>query len=180
MSAVIQRAAEYAKAAHGSIDQRRKYTNQPYIVHPESVAEIVSSVTDDAEMICAAWLHDVVEDTPTTLKQIVADFGNPIANLVDDLTNVSKTSDGDRRKRAEINRAHTANASSRAKTIKLADIIDNLSGIARAQAGQVEPGFAKRFVSEKELLLTVLQQGDPSLYKRATKLVCECKTLLEI
>lgn len=180
MSPVIQRAAEYAKAAHESINQRRKYTNQPYIVHPKSVAEIVSSVTDDAEMICAAWLHDVVEDTPRTLKQIVADFGQPIASLVDDLTNVSKASDGNRAKRAEINRAHTANASPRAKTIKLADVIDNLGGIATAEAGQVEPEFARRFVSEKELLLAVLPQGDPSLHDRATKLVYQCKSLLEI
>ena len=81
MKSKIERAAEFAKAAHEGIDQRRKYTNEPYIVHPQLVAEIVSSVTDDEDMICAAWLHDVVEDTPVTLEEIRNEL-----NLADTLT----------------------------------------------------------------------------------------------
>ena len=65
---VVSRAAAFAKAAHESIDQRRKYSNAPYIVHPEAVARTVSSVTDDVATIAAAWLHDVVEDTPVTIE----------------------------------------------------------------------------------------------------------------
>jgi (p)ppGpp synthase/HD superfamily hydrolase len=47
MSEKIIKAAEFAKNAHESIDQRRKYSNEPYIVHPEAVAELVTTVTDD-------------------------------------------------------------------------------------------------------------------------------------
>ena len=90
---LIERAAQFAKDAHESINQRRKYSDQPYIVHPAAVAEIVASVTDDENMICAAWLHDVVEDTPVTLGEIKSAFGDDIANLVDGLTDVSKPED---------------------------------------------------------------------------------------
>ena len=102
MSDLVQRAAEYAKAAHESIDQRRKYTNEPYIVHPQAVAETVASVTDDPSTIAAAWLHDVVEDTPITLEQINVEFGSDIAGLVADLTNPSTKADGNRKQQKEI------------------------------------------------------------------------------
>ena len=70
MSDVVIRAAEFARRAHASIDQRRKYTHAPYIVHPKAVADIVAGVTDDPAMIAAAWLHDVVEDTPITIAEV--------------------------------------------------------------------------------------------------------------
>ena len=108
MSDVITEAAEYARTAHESIDQRRKYTNAPYIVHPQAVAETVSSVSDDPATIAAAWLHHVVEDTPVTLKQVKAKFGVEIARLVSDVTNASTAADGNRVKRKAIDQQHTA------------------------------------------------------------------------
>ncbi|HPF33731.1 MAG TPA: HD domain-containing protein, partial [Candidatus Sabulitectum sp.] len=61
MRDLIQRAAELAERAHRAKEQVRKFTGEPYIVHPGHVAEIVASVTSDPVMIAAAWLHDVVE-----------------------------------------------------------------------------------------------------------------------
>lgn len=66
---LVERARRYATKAHAAIDQRRKYTNDPYIVHPQAVMEIVSSVPHSEEMLAAAWLHDTVEDTPTTPRR---------------------------------------------------------------------------------------------------------------
>ena len=180
MTTIIHRAAEYAEAAHESVGQRRKFTNKPYIVHPLAVAEIVSSVSDDKEMICAAWLHDVVEDTPRTIEQVADEFGKPIATLVDELTNIAIDSHGNRAKRAEVNRAHTAGISRRAKTIKLADVIDNVTGIVNNETGDVDVEFARRFVSEKALLLTVLSEGNRLLYDLATDLIDRCRALLKI
>ena len=57
MSDLISRAKTYATLAHKRIDQRRKYSNQPYHVHLEAVASIVATVSDDEEMIAAAWLY---------------------------------------------------------------------------------------------------------------------------
>ena len=162
----IPRAAEFAKTAHESINQRRKYTNEPYIVHPEMVAGIVASVTDDENMICAAWLHDVVEDTPVTLAEINAEFGDDVAHLVDGLTNVSKLEDGNRETRVAIDREHTAATDSRTKTIKLADLIANLDGVADENAR-----FARKYLTEKEMLLTVLGDGHSELVQRVGEII---------
>ena len=170
---IISKAAQVAERAHASIDQRRKYTNEPYIVHPRSVAAIVSSVTVEASMICAAWLHDVVEDTPVSLDEIKVEFGVTVADLVDELTDVSRPTDGKRATRVAIDRAHTAQASPQGKTIKLADVIDNLSGIERADIH-----FARKYIREKEHLLDVLGEGDQTLFKRAAKLIKSCKLKL--
>ena len=91
---LIERAASFAEAAHSSIDQRRKHTNEPFIVHPKAVAELVSTVTDDEIAIAAAWLHDVVEDTPVSLDEIETEFGQEVCQLVQDLTNVTTLADG--------------------------------------------------------------------------------------
>lgn len=125
MDDLIPRARKFATEAHRRIGHQRKYTKQPYDVHLKSVAERVASVTDDPEMIAAAWLHDAVEDTPATVGEIEREFGRNVADLVDALTDVSLPSDGSRAVRKAKDRAHTASAPQRAKTIKLADLIDN-------------------------------------------------------
>src|SRR5688572_10506498 len=128
---LVARAREFAIRAHASIGHRRKYTQLPYDVHLANVAEIVSSVTNDPEMIAAAWLHDVVEDTPVTLEDVQSQFGEGVAELVEWLTDVSRPEDGNRAKRKTTVRAHLAQASSRAKTVKLADVIDNARDISK-------------------------------------------------
>lgn len=170
MTNVVTRAAQFAQAAHQSIDQRRKYNNHPYIVHPAAVAATVSSVTDDPATIAAAWLHDVVEDTPVTIDEIKAEFGSDIAGLVADLTDVSRPSDGNREHRKSMDRLHTADADLRAKTVKLADMLDNLSNIA-----EIGPKFATIFIKENEQLLKVLMDGDSLLYRKVEQIIQECK-----
>lgn len=163
---MIEKAKHFARAAHESIDQRRKYTYEPYIVHPAAVAKMVSRVTDDAAMISAAWLHDVVEDTPVTIAEIETEFGEDIAALVSDLTDVSRPCDGSRKARKHLDWLHTRDASPRAKTIKLADLIHNSGSIKR-----YDPGFARIYMAEKRRLLRVLTEGDPSLYAMAADIV---------
>ncbi len=163
---MINKAKQFARAAHESIDQRRKYTFEPYIVHPAAVAQMVARVTDDEAMICAAWLHDVVEDTPVTIAEIETEFGEDIAVLVSDLTDVSCPGDGSRKRRKHLDWLHTRDASARAKTIKLADLIHNSGSIQR-----YDPGFARVYMAEKRKLLRVLKEGDPSLYATAAKIV---------
>ena len=87
------RARVYATEAHQRINHRRKYNNEPYDVHLSAVAKLVASVTDDAEMIAAAWLHDTVKDTQATLEVVEEVFGQPVAELVEELTDVSKQAD---------------------------------------------------------------------------------------
>ena len=163
---MIRRASQFAKLAHERIGQRRKYTNDPYIVHPAAVAALVSKVTDDEAMICAAWLHDVVEDTDVTIAEIRVEFGEDVESLVADLTDVSRLEDGNRKVRKLIDLEHTRMASSRAKTVKLADLIDNSRSITR-----YDPGFARIYMKEKSRLLDVLREGDDALYTMAREIV---------
>ena len=74
-----------------------------------------------------------------------------------------------------IDRQHTSLADPRAKTIKLADLIDNLSGIA-----EKNPGFARIYLQEKQLHLNVLQEGDPILFLRAQEIVAAELKILDV
>jgi len=160
---IIRRAELFAAAAHMAVGQVRKYTGEPYYVHPRDVAYIVEHAGGDDNMIAAAHLHDVVEDTDITLQQIQDFFGADIADLVGWLTDVSKPTDGNRAERKAIDRAHTAQASVRAKTIKLADLISNTRSIV-----EHDEKFARVYLEEKRLLLTeALHDADPVLLERA-------------
>lgn len=162
MTDLPARARAFATRAHWSIDQRRKYTGEPYIVHPIAVAEIVRSVPHTEEMLAAAYLHDTIEDTPTTREQIEAEFGPAVAELVGWLTDVSRPGDGNRAHRKLLDREHIAKAPAAAKTVKLADLIDNtLTTEAH------DPDFWRVYRREKIRLLAVLKEGDPTLWARA-------------
>ena len=172
---LVERASRFATQAHRRIDQRRKYSKQPYEVHLKAVADTVASVTDDQEMIAAAWLHDTVEDTPATLEDIEREFGSDVAELVSDLTDVSRPGDGNRAVRKAIDRAHTARASARAKTVKLADLIDNCRDICKN-----DERFARVFLVEMASLLEVLGEGDEVLQRRAHKALEKCAQRLSL
>lgn len=164
----------FASSAHSRINHQRKYTRKPYETHLRSVADLVASVTDDQDMISAAWLHDIVEDTAVTLEEIESNFGDGVARLVAELTDISKPSDGDRKLRKAIDRQHTAGISPRAKTIKLADLIDNSLDIT-----QHDPRFARVYLEEMRALLDVLHEGDPKLFKRAQHTLATCTGKLQ-
>ena len=85
--ALIKRAYEYAKEHHG--DQCRK-SGEPYIIHPLNVAYTLAKLELDDETICAALLHDLVEDTDVTREDIIHLFGESIAEMVDGVTKLSQ------------------------------------------------------------------------------------------
>lgn len=161
---MVERARLFATAAHAAVAQLRKYTNEPYIVHPAEVVSIVRSVPHTEEMLAAAWLHDVVEDTGVTLEVIREEFGEAVAGLVGWLTDVSRPEQGNRATRKAIDRAHTAMAPAEAQTVKLADLISNTRTIVEHDAN-----FARVYLEEKRLLLDVLTKGDPVLMGIARK-----------
>jgi (p)ppGpp synthase/HD superfamily hydrolase len=165
MGDLEDRAKAFAATAHAAIDQRRKYTGEPYIEHPAAVVELVRSVPHDEEMLAAAWLHDTVEDTGITIDFIRERFGETVAHLVGELTDVSRPEDGNRAARKAKDLAHSATTSPEAKTIKLADLIDNSRSIVER-----DPKFAEVYLAEKRALLEVLREGDPTLYKMARSL----------
>lgn len=159
---IVEKARVFATAAHHAANHVRKYTGEPYINHPAAVVDLVRSVQHTPEMLAAAWLHDTVEDTGVTPQLICDEFGEEVASLVEMLTDVSTPHDGNRAVRKAMDRDHTAKASPEAKTIKLADLIDNTHSICER-----DPRFARVYMTEKAMLLSVLTEGDYSLWVRA-------------
>ena len=129
----------FATEAHEG--QVRKYTGVPYITHPISVGFIIASVrwfTNDQDVIAAGILHDVLEDTDRTVEDIFELCNQRVTDFVEDVTDISKLSDGNRKYRKKIEIEHLAVAPPESKTIKLADILDNAPGIIK-----YDPEFAK-------------------------------------
>ena len=84
---LIQKAYNYALEKHG--DQKRK-SGEPYIIHPTNVAYTIAEIGLDEQTICAALLHDVVEDTEVTYEDIEKEFGQEIAEMVDGVTKLKQ------------------------------------------------------------------------------------------
>ncbi len=175
MDELLEKARSYGTSAHARINQLRKYSLKPYDVHLRAVAGLVASVTDDRAMIAASWLHDTVEDTGATFEDLEREFGSDVAGLVKELTDVSKPGDGNRATRKAIDLRHLAGVSPRAKTIKLADIIDNCEDICRH-----DPRFGKVYLVELEALWQVLKEGDQILYDKAAKKIADCAAKLGV
>lgn len=168
-------AAFYAQEKHKA--QKRKYTGEPYFNHCEEVANIVRTESkswgNDEDVIAAAYLHDVVEDTDATIEDIKRIFGKRISQLVSEVTDISKPSDGNRKIRKEIDKQHLAAASAAGQTIKLADLISNSKSIA-----EHDLDFARVYLAEKEKLLEILTKGDRGLFDLAYKTLQESQKKL--
>jgi (p)ppGpp synthase/HD superfamily hydrolase len=176
---IKEKARVFATAAHGAINHRRKYTGEPYIVHPVEVAEIVEfNYRFDATIsldhiksidyvIAASYLHDVIEDTAITEENLLNEFPFGVVRLVVELTNVSKPEDGNRKARKTLDLMKTACTSFDAKMIRLADITSNIRTIFSC-----DRGFARVYVAEKLAMLDVMKEC------KETKLFKELETSL--
>jgi len=169
---LIERARVFCIAAHEAVGQRRKYSDEPYWHHPLQVMELLKKhatqpVTE--EMLAAAALHDVCEDTHVSLETIRDIFGNTVYHLVENLTDISRPQDGNRRARKQKDLEHTQQASPEAKSVKCADLISNARSIV-----DNDPDFAVVWLREKEALLEVLTDADPGVYAEAVRVYGEC------
>ena len=125
---MIIKAARFAADKHRM--QRRKDADaSPYINHPIAVADLLANEcgVSDPVVLCAALLHDTIEDTDTSEKELRAAFGDEITDVVLEVTD-DKTLAKPLRKRLQIE--HARHASPRAKLVKLADKTCNLRDMA--------------------------------------------------
>ena len=119
-----------AFAAHKHRDQRRKDAGaSPYINHPIALADVLANEgrVHDVEVLCAALLHDTIEDTDTEPAELEREFGARVAAIVAEVTDDQKL-DKAVRKRLQVE--HAAQLSAAAKLVKLADKICNLRDVA--------------------------------------------------
>jgi len=122
--ALLERAYNTAAEMHGN--QTRK-SGDPYITHPLAVATILADIGMTEPTLVAALLHDTVEDTPYTLEQVRADFGEEVAQLVDGVTKLDKVKYGDSAQAETIRKMIVAMSRDiRVLVIKLADRLHNM------------------------------------------------------
>lgn len=124
---MVDKAMEFATKAHEG--QFRKGTKRPYIIHPITVADIVMTMTCDEEVICAALLHDTIEDCPEVTEETIrAEFGERVASLVK-VESEDKSKTWEERKGATIRRLEHAPRD--VQMIALADKLANMRDIDR-------------------------------------------------
>jgi guanosine-3',5'-bis(diphosphate) 3'-pyrophosphohydrolase len=122
------RALAFASRKHSQ--QRRKDADaSPYINHPIALVSIlaVEAGINDCDTLCAALLHDTIEDTDTSVEELVEAFGGHVASLVQEVTDDKRLPKAERKLRQV---QHAAHLSPKARPVKLADKIANLRDVA--------------------------------------------------
>ena len=151
---LLDSAIKFAVDAHSGTERRGK--DFPYIVHPMEAVSIVATITSDQEILAAAVLHDVIEDTKITKEDLINEFGDRIANLVASETdliidNKSEIDSWVERKEYAIKRL--AKLDRDAKIVSLGDKLSN----ARAMLNDY------KLIGEK--LWDKFHVNDPKLHK---------------
>lgn len=150
-------------AADRHRDQRRKDAGaSPYINHPIALAEALISIggTTDPVVLCAALLHDVIEDTKTTRQELLERFGREVTDVVLDVSD-DKGLPKDVRKRLQI--AHAPSLPRRAKLVKLADLLCNLTDLAGSPPADWPPERIAAYAEWAEAVLAGLRGTNPGL-----------------
>jgi (p)ppGpp synthase/HD superfamily hydrolase len=147
MISLIERAAAFA--AHAHRDQKRQWIDKPYFSHVEEVAVLCKQFHLSEDVQAAAYLHDVIEDCGVKYADLEKEFGEAVARLVLEVSDVSNKEDGNRFVRKSIiDLQYLRGASVEGQSLKCCDLISNTSEIV-----ELNPEFAKRYLPEKRLLL---------------------------
>ena len=167
----IDHAYLFAKEVHKG--EKRKYTEEgkdadDYITHPIAVAKLVATVTNDVNVIIAAILHDVIENTNVTDSTLNNIFDFMICSLVNGMTEFSCLADGNREFRKSLDRRYLSRTIAQVQTIKVADLIVNSKSIIK-----YDSDFAVTYINEMKLLLEVLTKADKLLMNQANKIIEE-------
>jgi len=155
---LVVKATAFAEKAHEG-QFRKGGHGIPYVTHPKSVmSTLVEHGVTDEVVLAAALLHDVVEDCGVTVETLVAEFGADVASVVMEVTDPpgSKT----KAKKAQIEKAPTM--SHRAKLVKLADKLDNVSSLVRTPPGW-KPESVKGYVESATNVVRAMGQVNHGL-----------------
>lgn len=137
---LVQKARELSETAH---EGQERDSGRPYAIHPAAVADLLrESGIDDPNILAAAYLHDVLEDTLVSPETLAAEFGETVTKLVEELTNIPPDD-------ATFDEKHAALAekarrmSDPAKLVKLADRLHNLSDMASAWSAERQERYLR-------------------------------------
>lgn len=164
---LLNKAVNFAIQEH--TDTFRKYTQEPYVVHPIEVADLVYNFCMNngfesaaINLTIGALLHDTVEDCETTYTDIESMFGIEVRDIVFWLTDVTTKAQANRRVRKELELVRLLAAPGLVKIIKLCDLMSNTKSIV-----EHDVNFAATYLSEKAAILaayrtqTVAKPSDP-------------------
>lgn len=152
---MIKKAKEFATAAH----KGQMYGDKPYTAHLEDVVARLSTITDDQELLAAAWLHDTIEDCGITVDQIANEFSQRVAKLVWALTGTGPY------RALRVNDAiKKISETAGAELVKSADRLSNVSASIRDQ----RTDLFEMYKREHEILAPVL--GDNALAQELNRL----------
>jgi GTP diphosphokinase / guanosine-3',5'-bis(diphosphate) 3'-diphosphatase len=163
MSAVAMVVRAAAFAAHKHRNQRRKDADaSPYINHPLALARVLADEggVTDAATLCAALLHDTIEDTDTTADELRREFGAEVSALVEEVTD-DKALPKAERKRLQVE--HAAHISDKAKLVKLADKVCNLRDVAAAPPVDWSLERRREYFDWARLVIDALRGVHPQL-----------------
>jgi (p)ppGpp synthase/HD superfamily hydrolase len=157
----ISEAAEVAARRHKSM-MRKGRDNEPYVNHLAEVANFLAIATDgaDAELVAAGWLHDTLEDTETTTKELALRFSDRVASLVIECTDDMSLPKAERRRRQVVD---APKKSADAKLIKIADKISNIEARIRSNPTNEERTDLIEYTDWAEQVVAGCRGGNPYL-----------------
>jgi len=172
---LIETAERIAREAHK--DQKRKWSDDPYFVHPERVAKKVSELKGTNEVdVAAAYCHDILEDTDYPREEIERQLGSEVLSLVFELTNPTHTPEWDKKRRIEKRLAdwqHLLTISDRAKRIKMVDRWDNLQDMFGTPNS-----FLRKYLTESRIVLEILKPADYDMAKELEAVIHKSELLV--
>lgn len=175
MNVKLQKAHDFVKEKYK--DQKRKFTNKPYLKHLEDTANLLWEVNESAEtdIFIAALLHDVVEDTETKSKEIGQLFGEVVMKLVEELTS-------DKEKQSIVGKSvylteKINKISETAFTIKLCD---RLSNVVDLNGETIPSDFKMRYIKETDYIINHLDRKINKTQKNLLKRIKSILLYLEI
>lgn len=181
----------FARIAHGIIGQKRKYSGARYTVHTEAVNKTVMKHGGTSAQGQASHLHDYSEDVVTKLeaegrlitlailqflyRHLFSHYVRHLAFELTDQFSSEKMPNVNRKTRKTMEAERIAKISDDAKTIKLADLLDNSESIVKD-----DPDFAITYLKEKAAMMKGLRGGNPALYALVEKQLQEAVIKLDV
>ena len=174
---LIMKAIHHAAGKHKN-QARKGLERAPYINHPIEVAFFLSEYAgiDDPEVLAAAILHDVLEDTDTRAKEIEEEFGKRVRSLVEELTD-DKELAKEVRKRKQVEHAHAL--SEEASQIKIADKLSNIGDISDSPPAGWNLERRMAYLDWSEEVVDKLQNKDPNLESVYRQRLADSRNKLE-
>lgn len=156
---LVDKARQFAEVVHHS--QKRYFSGRPYFDHLNEVAMLLAAHGQSEIIQAAGYLHDCIEDQNVEPAELHDRFGGGVSHIVEEMTEPAY---GTHDERFAEYRDQLAGSIPATATVKLADIISNVSTVSRC-----EPKWAKRYTIEKANLMPVLRHGDADLWSLAAK-----------